>query len=1020
MNLATSPDFAIRFTLSVGHLLWQVTAIAVLAFFLEWLLRPVANRKHAIYGGALLLSLLCLPMNFLNLGNVPAAGASLVQTTEPLSSSGTEASLAGTMKVGGTGEFQVIRNTPLSPAKTEELTYWSRVAPWILNSYIFGVGLMLFRLAVAFHGTIRLRQSSDPVTDGTWNATLNDLALRLKVTARPTLAWSNRVAGPVIAGLAKPVILLPVALATRLTTAQAEAVLAHELAHLRRKDHWFILAQRLIETVLFFHPAIWWMSARLSNAREEACDDLAITNGCNPADYAEALLLCSQYRGGVGLPGLQLASDGGSPSKLKSRVMRILGRGDRERIWPGRIGWIVSIAILGTLAGLATGQFRGTDSPGIKELSRAERASFRQLTAVWENGSENEIAKSIEALIRMGPDIAPAVIPFLHSGRSDVQAINVLKGLVHHPEVQELLVEEIKTTRQGKYSSLLTLSYSGNVKHVDLIARQYPETALGTVNSLRTLVRNRQTLRLADLAGRQREIPVNSDKFEAMVRNAFPESAIRSGKPVIDGNWLGLAIEAPLQAIGFLNWEDGGSTTPMIPVGEHRDGKRLQYLLREFTGSATVKWRIELDETVIASGPDVVMPRHSPALAALLRGFEEVPLEYWHSLAEAIQSTGEASAVPELKRRLAGLDQGSQAFPPATIPSLLRAIHSLQGGKSRSRNAQTFSQGKRFRYPWPGPGMPLSWSVNPPSTHYLKFPQVDHGSEEGRKAIFKTLKEKTKGAGFIMDRNQLILINGLKAAPLWPDGRPWPGGWGQWLANTPHQRILQHVLDWQQPGHVQAGPIAGITQMPIPDNGLLATTADDQSLVILNLQRTSNNDTWDVSIRPLDPVRLLIPDTGKEPDFSRKRYCDLRDVDAAMKDSALNLRHSHMFRPTPELLQQPTFPFLTVDFNSKNWTLLAPGSARFIVAESHAAWNDAGQAVRVLKLAAAKPDTKFARGFNPSEIDRPYAFAIRMPDGESIAGVFEVNAIEPGENPPRVRLMHKFLPSARAREVFSR
>ena len=85
---------------------------------------------------------------------------------------------------------------------------------------------------------------------------------------------------PSVIGTIRPVVLLPVAALTNLTPDQIEALLAHELAHIRRRDYAMNLAQTVAEALLFFHPAVWWMSARIREEREHCCDDVAVERVC--------------------------------------------------------------------------------------------------------------------------------------------------------------------------------------------------------------------------------------------------------------------------------------------------------------------------------------------------------------------------------------------------------------------------------------------------------------------------------------------------------------------------------------------------------------------------------------------------------------------------------------------------------------------------------------------------------------------------------------------------------------------
>jgi hypothetical protein len=195
-----------------------------------------------------------------------------------------------------------------------------------------GLLIMLLRLGAALWGGRRLRLASTCVTDADWLAMVARQARRLGLKTAPAIAYCTRISVPVVVGIAKPLVLLPVSLATGLTPNQLESLLAHELAHIRRYDLAVNLLQRLIEVVLFFHPAVWYVSRCVSRERELACDDLVLTGGWPRVQYADALVrmaeLCSQglsapSRGQDGAATL-VAASGKSPSQFQRRILRVL------------------------------------------------------------------------------------------------------------------------------------------------------------------------------------------------------------------------------------------------------------------------------------------------------------------------------------------------------------------------------------------------------------------------------------------------------------------------------------------------------------------------------------------------------------------------------------------------------------------------------------------------------------------------------------------------------------------------
>src|SRR5213075_1678041 len=132
-------------------------------------------------------------------------------------------------------------------------------------------------------------------------------AMRLRRAVK--LVESAAVEVPAVISWLRPVVLLPASTLTGLAPKQIEMVLAHELAHIRRHDFLVNILQAVVETLMFYHPAVWWMSRRLRIERENCCDDLAVAVCGDALQYARALTRLEELRGG---PRIALAANGGS------------------------------------------------------------------------------------------------------------------------------------------------------------------------------------------------------------------------------------------------------------------------------------------------------------------------------------------------------------------------------------------------------------------------------------------------------------------------------------------------------------------------------------------------------------------------------------------------------------------------------------------------------------------------------------------------------------------------------------
>ncbi|WP_243304128.1 M56 family metallopeptidase [Geothrix oryzisoli] len=160
--------------------------------------------------------------------------------------------------------------------------------PLLVALWALGAGLMALRLAGGYGLSLRWRRRAVPAS-GEWQERLEALARRMGILRPIRLLLAGQGDTPMVLGLWKPVVLVPAALLTSLPPSYLEALLAHELAHVQRLDPLSNLIQGLAETLLFFHPAIWWLSARIRAEREELADGLAARSLGDPRRLALAL-----------------------------------------------------------------------------------------------------------------------------------------------------------------------------------------------------------------------------------------------------------------------------------------------------------------------------------------------------------------------------------------------------------------------------------------------------------------------------------------------------------------------------------------------------------------------------------------------------------------------------------------------------------------------------------------------------------------------------------------------------------
>jgi len=285
------------------HFLWQGAALGLLAWLLLTLLRGASAKAR--YGTACTFLLL--------MAAAPVATFLLLQHQA--------AALAGPLRL--TVEAAAGTTVTEAPLTARVKTALDTALPWLLGSWALGVLLLSTRFLGSWIRVQRLRRRSASPVPAEWHLVLSRLCRELKLSRAVRLLQSAAVEVPTALGWLRPIILLPACALTGLAPLQLEAVLAHELAHIRRGDFLVNLLQSLVEVVLFYHPAVWWLSSRIRAERELCCDDVAAVLCGDPLILARALTDLEGLR--EPLPSssthLALAANGGS---LMHRIRHLL------------------------------------------------------------------------------------------------------------------------------------------------------------------------------------------------------------------------------------------------------------------------------------------------------------------------------------------------------------------------------------------------------------------------------------------------------------------------------------------------------------------------------------------------------------------------------------------------------------------------------------------------------------------------------------------------------------------------
>ena len=207
------------------------------------------------------------------------------------------------------------------------------------------------QLAGAFAYNHRIQQQRLPITDPQWKTTFQQLAVRLGIRQEVALFESAVLHIPVVIGHLKPLIFLPAGVLTRLSPAEVEAILLHELAHIKRKDYLVNLFQLGAESIFFFNPALLWMSALLREVREHCCDDIAIATTNNKKGFIQALV---SFREVAAVPTRYAVAFPAAKNQLLKRVSRIIHQQNTNLDTAGKTFFVASLLLLGLIIKAAT------------------------------------------------------------------------------------------------------------------------------------------------------------------------------------------------------------------------------------------------------------------------------------------------------------------------------------------------------------------------------------------------------------------------------------------------------------------------------------------------------------------------------------------------------------------------------------------------------------------------------------------------------------------------------------------
>ena len=302
------------------HFVWQGSIVGFLLWIMLFALRTRSANARYIAACAALAALAVMPVittAVLYLQDIPIAAG--VRTA---------ADISKTVTAWSVTDFRA-------------MAWLARLQSWALPVWSLGVLLFSARLVLGCKHAFALGRRGAPARESIV-AMIAVLAKRMRVDRPVRVLISSMAEAPSVVGWLRPVILLPASTVLGLTPQQLEAVLAHELAHVRRYDYLVNILQMLVETLFFYHPAVWWTSKRIRLERELCCDDLAVRSCGDAAGYARALTTLEKLRLTAPSPAEAVMSSTGGP--LLYRIQRLIGV-TTEGYRPSRLSAVIAICL---------------------------------------------------------------------------------------------------------------------------------------------------------------------------------------------------------------------------------------------------------------------------------------------------------------------------------------------------------------------------------------------------------------------------------------------------------------------------------------------------------------------------------------------------------------------------------------------------------------------------------------------------------------------------------------------------
>jgi beta-lactamase regulating signal transducer with metallopeptidase domain len=338
---------------TIVHSLWQILIIALALKLLLIIFKNTSTHtRYTFSAAALLIILLAGIATFFSFYNNYLPDTNMSEAGEP--------TILGTLLARSeiTEKFTILTIPALIEEQYKIMTTWIETNMSLIVM-LWMLGILIFM--IKFSGNLiyiqRLKRIGTTSVPVEWHDMLKRLSDKIGVKKHIEILESVFAKGPMIIGHLKPVILLPAGLLFSMPVNQIEAIFAHELAHVRRRDYLVNTLKTILEVIFFYHPALWWISTIFDEERELCCDDIALSASIEPLSLSKALVYAEEYR--MHSPGLALAFYKKHHSLFK-RIKRMNTKKHKTQKFIGR-PVALAVIVTGLIAFVISSSFTSSD-----------------------------------------------------------------------------------------------------------------------------------------------------------------------------------------------------------------------------------------------------------------------------------------------------------------------------------------------------------------------------------------------------------------------------------------------------------------------------------------------------------------------------------------------------------------------------------------------------------------------------------------------------------------------------------